>query len=463
LPQTFSSSHRGTRSVRKVAIVGGGPGGLMTAYLLQKASDAPLAITIFEATERLGGKILTPQFDSAAVRYEAGAAEFYDYSPVNDDPLKALITELGLSIAPMGGNSVLIRGRFISNLDDMRVHLGADATETFQRFHWAARDRITPTDYFNSGGDESPSAIDATKRFDSVVEAIANKTTRDFLLNMIHSDLATEPHQTSIEYGLQNYLMNDPAYMQLYGIVGGNDQLTQSLASRIEARFLMNHRVLQIGAGNSDQIRIESAGNTGQCQSDFDFVIVALPHDAVEKVEFAGDRLGDAVRKHQAHYHHPAHYLRITILFDRPFWQGHLIDSYCMLDQLGGCCLYDESSRIAESKHGILGWLLAGAAVDRYAGLSDPELIQLALDSLPSILPGGREHFIEGRVHRWRGAVNAMPGGVVMLPHDQRHRPEPTRFGRLFFVGDYLFDSTLNGVLDSAEYVAQWVAALVSE
>jgi len=190
---------------------------------------------------------------------------------------------------------------------------------------------MTPTDYFNSGGDESP--------------------------------LATEPRQTSIEYGLQNYLMNDPAYMQLYGIVGGNEQLPQSLASRIEARFLMNHRVLRIGAGNSGQIRIEFTGTTGQDQSDFDFVIIALPHNAVEKVEFVGDRLGDAVRKHQAHYHHPAHYLRITILFDRPFWQGHLIDSYCMLDQLG----------------------------------------------------------------------------------------------------DYLFDSTLNGVLDSAEYVAHWIAALVSE
>jgi protoporphyrinogen oxidase len=72
LPQTFSSSDRLTCSVRKVAIVGGGPGGLMTAYLLQKASDAAFAITIFEATDRLGGKILTPQFDSAPVQYEAG-------------------------------------------------------------------------------------------------------------------------------------------------------------------------------------------------------------------------------------------------------------------------------------------------------------------------------------------------------------------------------------------------------
>ena len=28
----------------------------------------------------------------------------------------------------------------------------------------------------------------------------------------------------------------------------------------------------------------------------------------------------------------------------------------------------------------------------------------------------------------------------------------------LFVVGDYLFDSTINGVLDSADYVAEWLA-----
>jgi len=192
-------------------------------------------------------------------------------------------------------------------------------------------------------------------------------------------------------------------------------------------------------------------------------VVVALPHNAVDKIEFVGERLASSVQRHQAHYHHPAHYLRITILFDRPFWQGHLIDSYCMLDQLGGCCLYDESSRIAESKYGILGWLLAGEAVDQYGDLTDDQLIELAIESLPTTLPNARQHFIEGRVHRWHSAVNAMPGGVNHLPHDHRHCPAPSELPHLFFVGDYLFDSTLNGVLDSAEYVAQWIAALVSE
>ncbi len=43
-----------------VGIVGGGPGGLMTAYALQKLADKPIQITLFEASHRLGGKIFDP-------------------------------------------------------------------------------------------------------------------------------------------------------------------------------------------------------------------------------------------------------------------------------------------------------------------------------------------------------------------------------------------------------------------
>ncbi|MFQ3652379.1 MAG: NAD(P)-binding protein, partial [Gemmataceae bacterium] len=71
---------------KTIGIVGGGPGGLMTAYLLQKYANYPLRIPLFEASSRLGGKILTPRFQTVPATYEAGAAEFYDYSESGEDP-----------------------------------------------------------------------------------------------------------------------------------------------------------------------------------------------------------------------------------------------------------------------------------------------------------------------------------------------------------------------------------------
>src|SRR5579862_7254677 len=64
----------------RIAIIGGGPGGLLTAYLLQRRASHPFEATIFESTSRLGGKISSPRFSAAPVSYEAGAAELYDYS-----------------------------------------------------------------------------------------------------------------------------------------------------------------------------------------------------------------------------------------------------------------------------------------------------------------------------------------------------------------------------------------------
>jgi hypothetical protein len=66
-------------------------------------------------------------------------------------------------------------------------------------------------------------------------------------------------------------------------------------------------------------------------------------------------------------------------------------------------------------------------------------------------------------VHRWTAAVSALPGGWPPRPVDERHRPDPAAHPHLFVVGDYLFDSTINGVLDSATHVAGWLAALAAD
>jgi SAM-dependent methyltransferase len=47
--------------------------------------------------------------------------------------------------------------------------------------------------------------------------------------------------------------------------------------------------------------------------------------------------------------------------------------------------------------------------------------------------------------------VNALPGGLPARDVMTNHRPEPKEHPGLVVVGDYLFDSTLNGLLDSSD------------
>lgn len=453
----------------RIAIIGGGPGGLMTAYLLQKLADRPLRISLFEATSRVGGKILTQRFTQMPAQYEAGAAEFYDYTPVDEDPLKELVAELGLSISPMGGSSVIMHGQVIANLEDVETHLGSGARDALIKFDNEARAAMSPRAFYEADTVDLERTRTASRRFDNVLNSVAEPSARQMIECLIHSDLATEPGKTSISYGLQNYLMNDPSYLQLYSIVGGNEQLPQELNRRTQMDRRMLHRVTKISAGTEQRLTVRwhhadlSAGTESNGEEEFDFVVVALPLDAVPRVQFSGEKLADAMKRHFEQYNHPAHYLRMTLLFDQPFWHGKLTESYWMLDAFHGCCLYDESSRVPEAGYGVLGWLLGGHDAEMLSSLSDAELIERALDSLPTFLSDGRAHFLEGRVHRWIGAVNALPGGVVPQNHDRRHQPEPSEHPGLFMVGDYLFDSTLNGVLDSATYVAQWITARLAD
>src|SRR5881227_3041466 len=93
-----------------LAIVGGGPGGLMSAWYLKKKLGDLCRVTLFEASDRLGGKIVTRKFDSSPAIYEAGVAEIYDYSMTGPDPLRELIQHFGLQTIPMDAEQVQLDG-----------------------------------------------------------------------------------------------------------------------------------------------------------------------------------------------------------------------------------------------------------------------------------------------------------------------------------------------------------------
>jgi monoamine oxidase len=98
-------------------------------------------------------------------------------------------------------------------------------------------------------------------------------------------------------------------------------------------------------------------------------------------IEWRGRGLADAIEGHRAYYDHPAHYLRISILFREPFWRQHVDGSYFQLDAFGGCCVYDEGGRYGDASHGVLSWLLAGEDAMVLNNFADRELVRRALVS----------------------------------------------------------------------------------
>lgn len=439
----------------RIGIIGGGPGGLMACHLLQKDMRVPYEVTLFESSFRLGGKVMTRQFATAPVSYEAGAAELYDYSQLGQDPLRELVAALGLTTQPMWGDVVILGEQIVETYADVRRAFGDEALRELKKFDNRAWNAISPTEYYESDWKQDNEDALSQKTFRALLGTIKNERAREYVRVCVHSDLATEPHLTSAMYGLQNYLMNEPEYMKLYTIDGGIERLTQELTKRLSAsvNVCYGHAVTRVERAANGNYALTAKHASGTTRSEFDYVICALPNNWIPAIEWGGAGLESAMHRHHKHYDHPAHYLRVSALFDEPFWRGKVNGSYFMTDAFGGTCVYDESARTAAGTYGVLGWLLAGAPAATMSNLPDDELCAAVIGTLPKCLGDARKHLLEARVHRWISAVNGLPGGFPMQPPEVRHRPEPAGHPGLYVCGDYLFDSTLNGVLDSAEFV----------
>ena len=447
-----------------IAIIGGGPGGLITAYLLEHKTRFAKRVTVFEATGRLGGKLVTARFGSAPVSYEAGAAELYDYSQLGPDPLRELIEELGVTTLPMGGDVVIMDNRLLRNSADVRHEFGNNAFQALQSFTKRACASIDVGSYYESDWNLDNADPLFHRSFAELLDEVTDENARKFLEIAVHSDLATEPDKTNATYGLQNYLMNFAEYMRLYTVEEGLERLPKELAKRIAAEIRLEQPVVSVERTEDETYRVVSRRHGIEVVDEFDAVVVALPNNWIPLIEWRGPLLSKAMRQHQAHYAYPAHYLRVSMLFDRPFWRDQVSDSYFMIDAFGGCCVYDEGARLAGPEgFGILGCLLAGEAAMTLSNLDDATLVTRVFEALPARLNPGRARLLEGRVHRWLDSVNGLPGGRPLREPDSRHVPEPTEHPWLFVVGDYLFDSTLNGVVDSADTVVQWIAEDVED
>jgi monoamine oxidase/SAM-dependent methyltransferase len=441
----------------RIAVVGGGPGGLFTAYLLNEFCGDLCEVTVFEAGPRLGGKVVTTQFTAAPVPYEAGVAELYDYSRTGPDPLKQLVQKLGLETVPMDGPTIIMGDAILGSARDIRRLFGEETVRAIRSFQQRCRELCSPTEYYEGHPHDDNRHPWASKTFADVLDEIPDENARKYIAVAAQSDLATEPHLTSALNGLKNVLMDDTRYLRLYSIVGGIERLIDGLKDRIVADVRLRSPVVSLSRGSDGSYSLRVRHQRSHEDHSFDMVVLALPNYWLQRLEWGSRERRQAMEKHLVRYDRPAHYLRMSLLFREPFWRDQVKGSFFMTDAFGGCCLYDEGARHPCDPYGVLGWLLAGNDALALSNHGDDELIALALDSLPGPLAQGRDLLIEGRVHRWTGTINALPGGSPVGETRDRHVPDPQGSPGLYVVGDYLFDSTLNGVLDSADFVTDLI------
>ena len=147
----FEASFDGVeRKGFRVAVIGGGPGGMFTAWHLAAKAGPSCRITVFEASDRLGGKILTGEFAGVGP-YEAGVAEIYDYSRLGPDPLHDLIVkDLGLQPKYLHGGPCVLDGKIILDPDGLAETFGERTRDEVTSFRQRVADLLSPEAFYFS-------------------------------------------------------------------------------------------------------------------------------------------------------------------------------------------------------------------------------------------------------------------------------------------------------------------------
>lgn len=439
----------------RIAVIGGGPAGLFTTWLLnQKLPQAP--ITIFEASHRLGGKIKTDRF-SDGTRFESGVAELYEYlGPGGKDPLRLLIEdELGLRTQNMSGGAVILGETILRDIDEVAELCGDKTAQRIRAFHEKMCELMPLENYATRWQlDNSHPWANCTFKECLLKEIPEDPIARRYVETAVHSDLATEPHTCNGLNGIKNVLMDNASYMQLYHVIGGIERIPRELSRRILADVRMNTRVLSIGPGAFSTYSVNYRVNDVDASADFDAVIVCLPNHWLSQIQWGLPSLEEAIHNTCAHYDLPAHYLRVSLLFRTPFWDRlDIPGDYWMIDALGGCAVYNEDARWKSRKGHVLSFLVAGqtALLLCSHNQDDACITKYVLDHLPKFLrESARKEFIEAQIDRYVGSINAQPGGWPAEELIAQHTPDPENCPALYICGDFLFDSTLNAALISA-------------
>lgn len=274
-------------SSARIAIVGGGMGGLNTAYKLQKAG---LTAKIFEGADRTGGRMFTAtNLLAEGVTTELGG-EFIDST---HEEMFALMSEFGLerldTQAPEFGTlkpeTYFINGRHYTQAQAARAFV--PLAKQILADYDSLGDVV---DYTTEGGGTKFDRMSIAQYFDSIGAT-------GWLRELLDIAYVTEYGLDAGEQSALNFIfligtgdLEDTSAMALFGesderykVKGGNQRVVDELAKRLDAQIHRRHRLEAIRARGEGYTLTFQTGN-GSVDEEADIVVLAIPFTLLREV-----------------------------------------------------------------------------------------------------------------------------------------------------------------------------------
>jgi monoamine oxidase len=451
----------------RIAIVGGGIAGLNTAYKLRKAG---LPATIYEAADRTGGRMFTAHdLLGAGLTTELGG-EFIDST---HEEMLALMSEFGLerldtqspAAASLKPETYFVNGRHYGHED------AAIAFVPLAKQILADYDELGDVvDYETEGGGTAIDRMSIAEYFDKIGAT-------GWMRELLDVAYVTEYGLESAEQSALNFVfligtgdLEDPEAMSLLGesderykVRGGNQQIVDELARRVESQIQRRHRLEAVRSrGSYYTLTFQTDG--GAVDVDADVVVLAIPFTLLRDVKIDVDLPAFKTRAiRELGYGMNA---KVLVGFSSRVWEGQ---------GYSGATYSDESFQLAwansflqEGREGGLTLYSGGkAALDAGEGTAERAATRL-MAGIERAYPGatrarnGKVSRFHWPTHPWTRASYSCyrPGQWTTIAG-----AEGVPVGNLFFAGEhcsYDFQGYMNGAAQSGADTARAVMGIVS-
>lgn len=265
----WGSDSSGADRPRRVAVVGGGFGGLACAVSMLDAGIEPI---VFEASDRVGGRVWTDRSFIAGKTVERGG-EFI--GPAIHTTWAAMAQRFGLELyepQPLEGDTaILLDGRLIRGAEADRLFEQVDAA--LAALIERAR-HVDPVRPYQSTG----AALLDSRSFAEFVNSLQiEDATRRVLLSTAETDDGVDPANMSLLAYLS--MVAGGRFADFYQLAeshklsGGNDQLAWAMARHLDGRVHLNTPIESIARTKSGAVVRTSGGQ----ETTADAVVLAVP------------------------------------------------------------------------------------------------------------------------------------------------------------------------------------------
>lgn len=381
-----------------IGIVGAGIAGLTTGYRLMKAGIKSI---IFEASGRVGGRILTSKFGNGQT-YELGA-EFIDS---NQHELISLINELGLELINVGSRQDAINKYLVIDYDlpgnPLSEYDNVEIFSDYQRiFPLIQKDKLSawPSDTFDATN-QSVIELDQIS-LGTYVDTICSSLRLDLdghksklaqVLKVVYAtETGIDPYQQSslnliLLMGFGSIYIDKLNWFgpsdETYKIKGGTQQLTDKLAKILTGSSLCEIKLnspISCVSKNNDHYQLIA----NKQKYEYVYVIMTIPFQVYDQIDYSQAEF-PPLRNYIINNAKLGCCTKFVVQLRNKFWVDN-VSIYLTDNEHKNLYIYDASNN-SDFGTAILIFYLGDTAAKTF-NINDKQIIDELLDNLKIIHP----------------------------------------------------------------------------